>query len=157
MIPTSYKVKLPRHLSYPVGAEAVSEALAGAPYFESLTLGFSDRAIWPGAEFRRLLRERLPYKLMRAAYRSSNKAGFITSNAMARQGWNDVSWELTVYPVLSELRHLANGLLLEQGLPAVAGWLKSSHRAGWMSRSQQILLEFNPADGTLAILQSSGT
>ena len=30
MIPTPYKAKLPKNLSYPRGAQAISEALAGA-------------------------------------------------------------------------------------------------------------------------------
>ena len=32
MIPTHYKVMLPKNLSYPLGAQAISEALAGAPH-----------------------------------------------------------------------------------------------------------------------------
>ena len=48
MIPTQYKAKLPRHLSYPIGAESLSEALAGAPHVESLSVTFSVQAVWPG-------------------------------------------------------------------------------------------------------------
>ena len=32
MIPTHYKAKLPKNLSYPHGAQAIGEALAGAPH-----------------------------------------------------------------------------------------------------------------------------
>ena len=32
MIPTPYKAKLPKNLSYPLGAQAISEALASDPH-----------------------------------------------------------------------------------------------------------------------------
>ena len=32
MIPTHYKAKLPKNLSYPLGAQAISEAPASAPH-----------------------------------------------------------------------------------------------------------------------------
>jgi hypothetical protein len=32
MIPTHYKVMLPKNLSYPLGAQAISEALASDPH-----------------------------------------------------------------------------------------------------------------------------
>ena len=32
MIPTHHKAKLPKNLSYPLGTQAITEALAGAPY-----------------------------------------------------------------------------------------------------------------------------
>lgn len=41
-IPTRVKSKLSRGLSYPVGAEAISEALASASHVDAMSLWFSD-------------------------------------------------------------------------------------------------------------------
>jgi len=68
----------------------------------------------------------------------------------------DEAWHLRVYPTLAELRQLANRLLREQGLPAIAAWLKSSKQAGWLERSQRIELIFNPVDGSMASHESHG-
>ena len=75
---------------------------------------------------------------------------------MLEGGWYCESWRLTVYPVLSEFRHLANRLLSEQGLPAIAGWLRSSGCAGWSERLQRIELVFGPVDGSLVVRESRG-
>ena len=63
MIPTRFRDKLPRHLPYPIGAEALSRALTGAPHVESLAVTFCDEAVWPKSEFRRLVTERSPYRI----------------------------------------------------------------------------------------------
>src|SRR5579883_595496 len=110
MIPTRLKAKLPRHLSYPIGAEALSKALADAPHVESLAVTFWDEAVWPTSEFRRLLTERLPYRIMAAEFRPARGPGLTGSNDMLEGGWYNESWQLTIYPVLSEFRHLANRL-----------------------------------------------
>lgn len=156
MIPTRLKAKLPRHLSYPIGAKAISEALADAPHVGPLSVTFWDQAVWPASEFRRLLSERLPYKIMEAVYQPASKPGISASHSMIERGWYYEKWELRVYSVLSEFRHAANRLLREQGLPAVALWLKSSDRAGWVERCQRVDLVFNPTDESLTIQESSG-
>lgn len=40
IIPTRYKRKIPRALSYPVGAKIISQALAGVPQFAELRVEF---------------------------------------------------------------------------------------------------------------------
>ena len=40
MIKTSYKNKLPQGMSYPVGAEILSNALVGVPQYENLEISF---------------------------------------------------------------------------------------------------------------------
>ena len=41
LIPTTYKSKIPQGFSYPLGAEIISEALAGVPQYEQLSIRFS--------------------------------------------------------------------------------------------------------------------
>ena len=156
MIPTRLKAKLPQHLSYPVGAEALSEALAGAPHLESLSVTFRDLAVWPASEFRRLLSARLRYRILSAEFRPARGPGLTGSNEMVERGWYDERWELTVYPVLAEFRHLANRRLREQGLPAVARWLRASDRAGGDPRPRRIELLFDPVNGSLVDQESEG-
>jgi hypothetical protein len=156
LIPTRYKARLPRHLSYPVGAESISEALAGIPHFESFSLRFSAEAVWPASEFRRLLVEQLPYCVMAAEHRPRSKPGLGAADHMVQAGWYDEKWELRVNPVLSRLRQTANQLLREVGMPAIAAWMNSSGQEGWRTRSHRIELVFSPADGSLATRRSDG-
>lgn len=150
MIPTRYRSKLPGHLSYPIGAQALSEALAGAPHAEALTVGFSDDLFaYSAVDFQRLLRERKPYKILEAEHKPARKPGISASNQSVEEGWFDEKWEIRVFPVLCELRHLANRLLKDQGLPAVAQWLRSSQQPGWNSRQQWLELVFDPAGETI--------
>ena len=156
MIPTRSKDRLPRHLSYPVGAEAISEALAEAPHAGAFTVAFRSEPVWPASKFRHLLLERLPYPIMAAEYLPARKPGLGASNDMVKGGRYNGTWELRVYPVLAESRHLANQLLQREGLPAIVAWLKSSDRAGWLATSRRSELVFSPADGTLACREASG-
>ncbi len=156
MIPTRHKAKLPRTLSYPIGAEAISAALAGVPRAGSFSLTFRDQAVWPASEFQRFLRERLPYTILAAEYRPAQKPGYGGDRRMAEAGWFDQKWELRVCAVPRELRPLASRLLRDQGLPAVAEWLRSSERPGWEHHWQSIELVFGPAEEALAPRVKSG-
>ena len=156
MIPTRLKAELPRRLSCPVGAEAISGALAGVSHVEPLSVAFLDRAGRSASEFRRLRSRLAPYKIMEAVDQPARKPGISAAHFMVEAGWYDEKWELLVYPVLSECRHTANRLLREQGMPAVVRWLKSSDRAGWVERSRRVELVFSPADASLAIQESRG-
>ena len=149
MIPTRFKTKLPRRLSYPIRAGSISEALAEAPHFEALSLCFSDASVSPASKFRRLLAERLPYEIMAAKYEPALKTGRGVSDVVVQFGWDKDRWEVSVYPVLVEFRPLANRLLREEGLPAMAAWLKLSDRVGWITNWQRIELIFNPTDESL--------
>jgi hypothetical protein len=156
MIPTQYKAKLPRHLSYPIGAEALTEGLADAPHAESFSVSFRDEAVWPASRFQQLLAQQHPYKVLVAEYRPPQKPGYIGPQSLVESGWYDEKWQLTVYPVLRELRHRASCLLREQGLPLVVQWLRSSASTGWLTRDHRIELVFNPAEETLSSQESSG-
>src|SRR4051794_30669093 len=116
MIPTHLKSKLPRHLSYPIGAEAISEGLADAPHVEAFTLMFRDNPVWPASEFQRLLRERLPYPIMVGEFHPTRRPGYGGAQYLIETGWYNEEWKIVVYPVARELRHLATQLLREQGL-----------------------------------------
>jgi len=75
--------------------------------------------------------------------------------ALVEAGRYDATWELMVYPVLREARHLAHRLLLEKGLGFIKLWLEASHHRGWMERWQYIELAFNPMQGSISAQESS--
>jgi hypothetical protein len=156
MIPTRYRDKLPREQSYPVGAGAISEAQADAPHVEALSVAFQDQAVWHASEFRRILSERQPYRILEASFRPASKPGISASKHMIELGWYDEVWEIQVYPVLAEFRHRANRLLIEQGLPGIARWLRSSDRSGWVERSHRVELIFIPVEESLVVREHHG-
>lgn len=149
MIPTRHKARLPKSLSWPLGAEAISAALADAPHVADLTLSFADSPVWPASEFQRLLRESRPYPLLVAQYRPASKPGYGGMTALVERGWFEAKWELQVNPVPRADRAAAAAALRETGLPAVAEWLRSSGRAGWEGRAHRLALVFSRAGGTL--------
>lgn len=156
MIPTRHKAKLPRHLSYPIGAEALTEGLGNAPHTEELSVSFWGTPVWPYSRFQRTLAQQQPYKVLVAEFRPFQKPGYRGAQCLVESGWYDEKWLMTVYPVVRELRHLANRLLRERGLPLLVQWLRSSERAGWLTRDQRIELLFNPVEESLSAQEMSG-
>jgi hypothetical protein len=154
MIPTTYKAKLGKHLSYPIGAEALTEGLAAAPHAESFGMSFWGKPAYQASPFQSAA-ARQPCTVLVAEYRPARKPGYGGANFMVESGWYDEKWEVTVYPVVRELRHLANRLIRERGLPLVVEWLRSSKRAGWLSRSQRLELMFNPTEESLSVQEVS--
>lgn len=156
MIPTRHKAKLSRQLSYPIGAEALTESLADAPQVGSLSVAFWGKPVCPGSSFRQDRAQEQLYQVLVAEYRPAQQPGYAGMRFLIERGWYDEKWELHVYPVVRELRHLANGLLRERGLPLVLQWLRSLEQPGWLAREQRIELVFNPVEGTLSAQESSG-
>ena len=150
MIQTRHRSKLPKTLSWPVGAETVSAALNDAPHAADLTIQFFDSPVWPASAFQKLLRQSLPYAILVAEYHPRSNPGYIGSASMVEAGLFDARWELRVNPVPRSLRAAAGALLRDQGLPAVADWLRSSRRAGWLGRYHRLEVVWAPADGTLS-------
>ena len=152
MIPTRLKAKLPPHLSYPIGAQRISDALAGVPHADELSLTF-----WAASESRRLLAEQLPYAVVVARFRPARKPGYVGSNAMVDAGFFDERWEIEVGPVLRQHRHVAQQLLEQRGMPAIARWLTASSRRGWTSQGRNIRLVFDALEGSLVAEENEGT
>lgn len=150
MIPTYHKAKLSQRLSYPAGAETLTEGLGDAPHVASFRVTFSGQPTWPDARVQKAATgdkagaENRPHMILAAEYVPAHKQGYLASHAMVEQGWCDDRWMLTVYPVVRAMRSVAHRLLREQGLPRVAAWLRTSERAGWLGRRQRVELIFDP-------------
>jgi hypothetical protein len=156
MIPTRYKAKLSRRLSWPIGAEALTEGVAEAPHAEQLTVSFLGKLYRPDSPNHRILDEQRPCTILAAEFKPARKPGYGGTQYLLERGLYDEKWMLTVYPVLRELRQLANRLLKEQGLPALVRWLWSSQRVGWSMRSNRIELVFSPTKESISVRENSG-
>jgi hypothetical protein len=150
VIPTHYKAKLPKTLSWPLGAEAITAGLGDAPHAAECVLRFHDTPVWPASDFRRTLRESEPYTVLVVEYRPAIRLGNGASRAMEADGMYDAQWRVYVYPVERTRRATVGRLLREQGLPAAAGWLRSVVGDRWQDAHHRIELIYAPADGTLS-------
>src|SRR5512141_3066597 len=120
LIPTLSKAKIASKISYPVGAEQVSSALASSSQFHELRLHFYSM-------FDHGLR-RGHYEVLRVEY---------LNNARPAKEWPITSlynrppqyrWEIVVQPVPRLLRHTVRQYVIESALPRIAQWL--DERAG---------------------------
>ena len=115
VIPTASRAKISHKLSYPVGAERVSTALASVPQHAELKLHF-----YSGFDIQ--LRSG-HYEFLRVEY---------LDNARPSQEWPISSlykrseqgrWEIVVQPVPRTLRHRVKQYILDSALTQVAQWL----------------------------------
>jgi hypothetical protein len=156
MIPTRFKQKLAGYLSYPIGAKALSEALEGALHADLFTVSFGGGPVCRGGAFARSCSAELTYVVLAAEFLPARKPGYSGSEFLIEEGWYEEQWQLWVYPVTRDLRHLANRLLREQGLPLVVQWLRTAERTGWKSRRQKIELVFRPTEERILGVETSG-
>jgi hypothetical protein len=144
MIPTSFKRKLPKELSWPLGAQAISEGLTDAPHIDELTLVF--RSFERVSEFHSMLAGLTPYPILIARYNPPQHLGYSAARDMIEKGWYDAKWELEVRPVVRRVRAASGSALREVGLPAVAEWLKTSAQTGWEDHRHALRLVFDPTE-----------
>ncbi len=107
MIPTAYKEKIPKALSYPLNAKAISEALSGVPQFDLLKINFSPD--WKGFAKDRV--PNAPHKVLTAGYTGS---GILSPS----------KWEIRVRPVPRQLKHEVQVKLIAEALPKIRKWLE---------------------------------
>ncbi len=149
MIPTRRKSKLPADLSYPIGAREVNQSLSDAPHLETISLTFRDRPTYRASEFRRWLKDKVPYPVVVAEFHPARKPSFAAPRLWIEEGWFNEKWELAVYPVPRKLRHSAHRLLLEQGVARLLQWLHASKAPGWTSCQRRCELVFDPGEETI--------
>jgi hypothetical protein len=125
LIPTRYKSKIAHTHSYPIGAEAISLALAGVPQFERLELTFWDYKFQPLAKSYEVLK--VEY-LMRGSFHSASKE-------MVARGDLNARWSIVIKPVPRGQRHAVQNDLLERRFPFVKQWLIENTSAGRIGRT----------------------
>ncbi len=129
-IPTISKTRISRHLSYPIGAEPLSESLALVPQFGEL------RVLFYSSKYHTPLRSK-EYEFLRVEYLNGAKSQeqWPIMNLWGRplQG----RWEIAVQPVPRVLRHRIKQYILDSALPQMRNWLVE--RAQSVQRGSDIL------------------
>jgi hypothetical protein len=156
MVPTKFKSRLPKTLSWPVGAQDITTGLGDAPHVAECGLWFNESPVWRASEFRRTLREARPYPVLLVQYRAPIYVPYGRSHELEALGLYDADWQVHVNPVPREWRSSVRALLREQGLPTVAKWLRSFTGDGWQGRDHRLELVFAPVDGSLSKRLSGG-
>jgi hypothetical protein len=70
---------------------------------------------------------------------------------MREYGLYDPTWDIVVYAVSREHRAVARSLLCEQGIPAVAAWLRTPRSATWLQGRREITVSFSENDGNVIV------
>jgi hypothetical protein len=132
IIPTLSRTKISHHLSYPIGAAAVSLALGSTVQLPELKLHFY---FWSNNSLRWG-----HYEFLRVEY---------LNNATPAQDWPiwrlhqrppQYRWEIVVQPVPRSVRHRINQYILGSALPQIADWL--SDRAQLARQGSDMLTFF---------------
>jgi hypothetical protein len=103
LIPTLYKTRLPSELSFPVGAEVLSEHLADVPHFSDFRICFSDVVSAWKSKFQQMLADGADYEIVTARL------------------WSP--FEIFVYPVRRHLKHAVKEAMVADGLPKMRQWM----------------------------------
>jgi hypothetical protein len=116
VIPTLSRVKIARNLSYPVGAEAISTALASVQQLTEL------KVLFYSSKFHPPLRSNV-YEFLRVEYLNNARPGeeWPVGNLYGRPPQS--RWEIAVQPVPRVLRHQIGQYILDSALPQMRQWL----------------------------------
>src|ERR1700722_6223772 len=133
VIPTLSRTRISRHLSYPIGAEVISEALTTVPQFAQLQLLFYS------SKFHTPLRSK-EYEFVRIQYLNNAKSGerWPIANLWGRPLQS--RWEIAVQPVPRVLRHRIKRYILDSALPQMRDWLVE--RAQLLQQGSELLAFF---------------
>jgi len=114
-IPTLSKAKISHHLSYPIGAAAISVALASAPQLAELKLHFySWSDLWLKSGH---------YEFLRVEYLNNATPAEEYPIWRLHQRPPQYRWEIVVQPVPRVIRHAIKQYILESALSEIASWL----------------------------------
>jgi hypothetical protein len=149
-IATRYKEKLPRHLSYPVGLELLATTLGEVPQGDQLSVWFVAHSAIRATEIEHKRRNGEYYPVLTALFRY-HPLGYSECNAMREAGFYDPKWQIQVYGVGRKHRAVARKRLCEQGIPAVAAWLRTPRSSTWLQGHKQITVCFNEKDLAITV------
>jgi hypothetical protein len=144
LIPTNYRAKLPKTMSYPIGAESVSVALAQVPQRDLLNINFVFHS-----HFIKEHERDAPFAIFEAEFTKPDMH-LTASNDFIERGVYEEKWGLTVYPVPRQMKSVAKKLLLEKGLPRIAKWLAMERTPLWKTGRKTITILFDQAEESIS-------
>lgn len=152
LIPTNLKVKLPKDLAYPLGSEAISEALTDAPQFEKLVISFTAYNFGFASDFQEARKRNQPYNIFRVSLIHPLK-GLSSPNQFIEEGFYDENWGINVYAVPSQCKSIAKELLITAGLPKAKEWLETPRTEIWKTGRKHFQILFHEKEGKILIEQ----
>jgi len=132
IIPTLSKAKISHHLSYPIGAAAVSLALASVAQLPDLKLHFY---FWSHLSLRHG-----HYEFLRVEYLNNSTPAEEYPIWRLYQRPPQYRWEIVVQPVPRVVRHAIKQYILESALSDIARWL--SERTDLAQQGSDLLTFF---------------
>jgi hypothetical protein len=132
VIPTGYKHEIPKTHSYPLGAKAISDELAGVPQFESLKINFSFG--WKGFAKDRV--PGAPYIVLEVGYSGPGNSSLS-------------GWTIHVRPVPRTLKHEIQTKLLAEALPKLKAWLQANAHSSDREGGHHLTFLFDELAGEL--------
>ena len=111
MIPTTYRTKIPRSLSYVTRAKIISIAWRDVPQFDFLKISFNFSDAFQGVR-----------TIFQVTYRCEQARQF-SSHSMEDHGWYGPLWRVYVGGCQREDAHEVREWLREVGLPQAREWL----------------------------------
>ena len=147
---TRYKEKLPHHLSYPVGLELLTTILGEVPQANQLSVWFVAHSAIRATEIEHKRRNGEYYPVLVALFHY-DRLGHSECNDLREAGFYDPQWDIKVYAVSREHRAFAQKLLCEQGIPAIAAWLRTPRSSTWLQGRKQITVCFNEKDLAITV------
>ena len=141
-------MNLPKDISYPIGAELISQTLMGIPQYDDIRLSFF---FWGGEEYQRIIDADI-LNFFEASYAKSDKS---VSNTKKREEteWVKPRWEISVRPVPSNIRKVVKESCIIEGLPAVKEWFLKERSKNWYYGRKTIKLLYKVADNQLKIVK----
>ncbi|MEP7009056.1 MAG: hypothetical protein ABJC13_01910 [Acidobacteriota bacterium] len=131
LIPIRYRQPIARDLSHPIGAEQLSEALAGVSQFEALTVSFSGVPnLWADTRPDKSGVSEIDPQPVLSAWFTNRRPGVSGSPNLQSAEFGE-RWGLTVYPVPSGLKATVRAALGANGIPAVREWLAEPRTETW--------------------------
>jgi len=126
MIPTRIKSIIPKFLSYPLGAKAISDALAGVPQAGLLTIQFRFWNDWRRRGMNKpyswIPAWGKPVPVLCVSYSNISPTTF-SSNDMIARGYYSPKWEISVEAVPRIIKHQIQTKLIAEALPKMRQWL----------------------------------
>ena len=145
MIPTIYKEKIPKMLSYPIGAEALSIALAGTPQIEHLSIYFyGDFKIDKTKEIKKT------YSILEVEY-TFDFPDRNAPNKWIASGYYSPKWKITVNAVPCELKSEVRNLLEIKAFPQLTKWMLDNQKIHGRHENAAIVFKFDESAGELQI------
>ena len=128
VIPTALKAKLPKVHSFPIGAQAISNALEGVPQFDNLQLWFSRHS---RSDLVLAVRYAVPENTL-----STPRFLSATRHSLPR-------WDIYVYAVSRELKSEISEHIQGAGLQAIRNWLTAERTETWLQVPQRFELHYD--------------